>query len=228
MDKGYWLRKLAQGDLLSVKTAGKFPDKIQVPIDVQWVPQKVSIAPPSEQEGDLKGTVTGVLVMKIDKIKLIANVSMALVEKKKTFGGKAYYLAKAEDGSLLVMVSETTSVEEVHTEGEYRRLSRPGRDNELSILISALLGNQNPTKPFRKKVYAKARVLKRRVDSTRALVEIEDSIWMVDVLVSDVWGEYEVDIGTLNVLPKSLPVTKDLLLVILRKLLPDGSLEQKA
>jgi len=223
MNKGFWLRRLAQGDLLSEKTKG--PEKIRVPIGVSWKPTGVSIPPPGKQVGEVMGSVSGLLVMRVDRIKVIAKISMALREKKKIFGGKDYYIAKADDGSLLVMFSENTSVEEVRTVGEYRQISRPGRDNELSVLIESLLGKNNPTKPFEKKIIATARILARRPRDTRVFVRIEESVWVAEVHHVDVWGDYDVDIGNLTVLPKSLPVTKDLLLVIIRKLLPTGSIQ---
>jgi len=225
MDKGYWLRALSQEGLIHLKEAA-FKKSIKVPIEVSWVPTRVIIAPPGKEEGKVKGTVIGSLVLKVDRIKLIASVSMALSERKTLIGGKNYYIAEASDGTLLVMFSENTSVEEVHTEGEYRRVSRPGRDSELGILIQSVIGKDNPTKPFKKRVHARAEILAERPMETRVSVRIEDALWIVEVIHVDVFGEYDVDIGNLRVIPRSLPVTKDLLLTILQKLIDPRSIQR--
>lgn len=201
--------------------------KVQVPIQVSWEPKRVSILPAEEKEGEnVRGSVEGNLVLRLGRIKLVANVSMALSEKKGIFGGKNYYIAEAEDGRLLLMISENTSVEEVHVEGEYRSVSRPGRDDELSLLIKSIIGKDNPTKPFSKKIVANAELLAERPGVTRCLVRIEDSVWIVEVHHAEVFGEYEVDIGNLRVLPKSLPVTKDLLVSIVQTLIDPKTIER--
>lgn len=225
MDKASLIRKLSQGGLLSMKEAA-FSKRVSVPIDISWDPKSVNILPAGESEGGVRGSVSGNFVMKVGKIKLVASVSMGLSEKKGLLGGKNYYIAEASDGSLLMMFSENTSVEHVHTEGEYRRVSRPGKDSELSILIQSILGKDNPTKPFKKRVTAKAEILAERPGATRASVRIVDSIWVIEVHHVDVFGEYDVDIGNLRVIPRSLPVTKDLLLTVLQKLIDPRSIQR--
>jgi hypothetical protein len=187
---------------------------VVVPIDILWEPKKVVAN--EGTESPYKGHVEGTLSLLLEGVRIKALLTIVLGDAR--HGHKV--VAQDDKGHPLCVFSEETSVEEIRSVGEYIRQGRPAKDEELSSLVSSIMEDENPISPFKRKIKAEARVLTLRPTTTRCMVQIYDSVWVVEVIKSDIWGIYDIDIGNLKVLPESIPIAKDLLVNILYQLIP--------